>query len=95
MAKYMITWQLPPGTRNEAIKRFMGTDAARPPDGLKELGRWHAAKGDAGYLVVETENPKFITNWLLKWSDLMVYEVEPVITDEELGELFVKHGFGK
>ena len=95
MAKYMITWRLPPATRNEAIKRFMSTDARRAPEGLKELGRWHGARGDGGYLVVETDDPKFITNWLLKWSDLLPYEVEPVITDEELGELFQKHGLGK
>ena len=94
MATYMITWRLPPATRNESIKRFMNTDARRAPEGLTELSRWHAARGDGGYTVVETDHPKNITNWLLQWSDLLSYEVEPVITDEELGELFQKHGLG-
>ena len=72
----------------------MNTDARTAPEELKELGRWHAARGDGGYVVVETDDPKAITNWLLQWSDLLSYEVEPVISDEEMGELFQKHGLG-
>ena len=90
MAKYMVTWQVPPHARNEAIRRF-GTDARNAPDGLKVLGRWHTASIDAGYVVVETDDPKHIANWLLQWSDLLPYEVRPVVTDEELGALLEQH----
>ena len=55
----MITWHLPSANRNEAIKRF-ATAARNAPTGLKELGRWHAARADGGYLVVETDGPKNI-----------------------------------
>jgi hypothetical protein len=91
MAKYMITWRLSPANRNEAIKRF-ATGARHAPAGLKELGRWHAASADAGYLAVETDDPTHITNWLLQWSDLLPYEVVPVISDEELAASLQKHG---
>lgn len=91
MAKYMVTWRVPPSNRNEVIKRF-ATDARNAPAGIKELGRWHAARGDGGYLVLETDDPKNITNWILRWSDLLPYEVEPVIGDEEFADALQKQG---
>jgi hypothetical protein len=90
MPKYMITWKLSPAVRNEAIKRF-ATNARNVPAGLKEIGRWHAAGGGGGYSVVETDDPKHITNWVLQWSDLLPYDVEPVITDEELADSLQKN----
>lgn len=90
MAKYMVEWSVPRESRNEAIKRF-GTDASKAPAGLEILGRWHTASIDAGYVLVEASNPKDIANWVLQWSDLLPYEVRPVITDEELGDLLERH----
>ena len=92
MAQYMIRVRVSPENRNESIKRFMNTDAAKAPEGLKELGRWHTAPGDGAYIAVETDDPTTITNWVLRWSDLATFEVEPVISDVELGDLFQKHG---
>ena len=45
MAKYMITWELPPEVRNEAISRFMDGTSMQPPDGVSVLGRWFLATG--------------------------------------------------
>ena len=94
MAKYMITFHLDGTARNEAIKRFVSTGGAPPPEGLTELGRWHSVATDGGYSVVETDDPKAIADWILQWSDLLSYDVDPVIMDEELSELFEKHGLG-
>jgi hypothetical protein len=91
MAKYMVTWQLPHESRNEAIKRF-SVDSIRPPKGVKTLGQWHKASFGGGYSVVETNDPKLITEWVIRFSDIVPYEVAPVITDEEIGELIKKHG---
>ena len=94
MAVYMITSHYTSATRNEIIKRFMNTDARTAPEGLKELGRWHRAESNGSYIVVETDDPKAISDWLLQWTDLASFEVQAVLTDEELGELFQKHGLG-
>ncbi len=94
MAKYMLTWETPRENRNELIKRFMEGSAMQPPEGISFVGRWHGASGAVGWSVVETDDPKTITDWLLHWSDLLSYEVIPVIADEEFGELLQKHGLG-
>ncbi len=94
MAKYMVTWDIPPEVRNEAISRFMDGSSMQPPEGVSVVGRWFAAAGGDGWSVVETDDPKMISAWLLRWSDLLHYEVTPVITDEELGENIQKLGLG-
>lgn len=92
MAKYMITWDLPSDNRNEAIARFVDGAALEEPDGISLVSRWHSVAGGLGCSVVETDDPAAIMDWLLSWSDLLSYEVEPVITDEEFGGLLGKHG---
>lgn len=94
MANYMVTWNLPSEHRNEAIKRFMEGSALQAPDGVSLVCRWHAAAAGVGWVVVETDDPKTIADWLLHWSDLLSYEATPVLTDEEVGEMFQKHGLG-
>lgn len=84
MAKYMVTYELAPEHRDEAIKRF-STDARNAPEGVDAIGRWHSVSTGHGYLVVQTADPAKITGWLLKWSDIIAYEVDPVIDDDELG----------
>jgi len=93
MAKYMITWRLPAETRNVALKRFMEGSAMQPPEGVTHISRWHGVSG-LGWGVVETDDPKNIADWLLRWTDLISYDVFPVITDEEIGALLQKHGLG-
>ena len=92
MAKYMVMWDLPSETRNEAIKRFAAGGAEmEAPDGVTLVTRWHAVDGGSGFSVVETDDPKGIADWLLHWTDILTYQVVPVITDDELGELLQKH----
>jgi hypothetical protein len=92
MAKYMITWDLPMENRDEAIARFVDGAALEEPEGITLLSRWHSVAGGRGWSVVETADPASIMDWLLHWSDLLSYEVEPVITDDEFGGLLGKHG---
>jgi len=94
MACYMVTYQLPAANRNEAIKRFTDGSALQAPEGAKDLGRWHSANGRTGWSVVETDDPKILADWLLRWTDIISYDIEPVISDEEIGSLFQKHGLG-
>ena len=50
--KFMITWKIPPASYKEAIGRFLKT-AAKPPAGLKTVGRWHTAGSTSGFHLVE------------------------------------------
>ena len=92
MATYMVTYELPYVNRNEAIKRFVNGDALQDPAGAKTIARWHAAGGKIGWIAVETDDPAIITAWFLLWTDIMDYDITPVVSDEELGVAFGKAG---
>ncbi len=91
MAKYMIAWELPKENRNEAIDRFMEGSRLQPPDGVTHIDRWHSAAGGLGWGIAEADDPKHIADWIHNWSDLIDYEVYPILNDEEMGEVFAKH----
>jgi hypothetical protein len=93
MATYLVTYRLPAASRNEAISRFINNEAAMtPPDGVVSVGRWHTVTGKNGRYIVEADDPVGLADWVLHWTDIMTYEITPVVSDEELGGLFGKHG---
>ena len=54
--KYILSWNLPQGTYNATVKRFLETGGA-PPKGVELLGRWHGMNGQ-GFAVTESNDPK-------------------------------------
>ncbi len=81
-----ITYQLSPERRNDAQRRFKGTGAP-PPSGVTMTGRWHCAQGLRGFIVAETSDAEAIAKWLQEWTDLLSFEVTPVVSDEQLGRV--------
>lgn len=94
MATYMLTYRFSPEEQDEAIERFMEGSALDEPEGVETVARWHSAGGGNGWHVVETDDPQRITDFALKWGDLIEFDIAPVIDDEELVEIFQKHGHG-
>lgn len=77
-----VTYDYLPDSRDEVQERFKQTGAP-PPDGVTMIGRWHAAEGNRGWLVAETDEPDAIARWLQEWTDLISFEVTLVLTDEQ------------
>jgi hypothetical protein len=50
-------------------------------------GRWHCAQGLKGFLVAEASDAVAIAKWMQEWTDLLSFEVTPVLTDEELARV--------
>ena len=84
--KFMTTYALKPGVRDAALDRFKKTGGT-PPAGVKFLGRWHKAAGNAGFILVETGDAKLLGQWALDWNDLIVLEYFPVVDDAEFIEV--------
>jgi len=86
--KFMLTFAIRPETkaRDEAIERFK-TTGGQPPKGAKLLGRWTAADFSGGFDLLESEDPKALTEFALMWSDLMELKIAPVVDDGELGDV--------
>jgi hypothetical protein len=81
--KFILTFTLPPETRNEAIARFLETEG-QPPLGVTLLGRWTQLDLSGGYVLLESEDSQALTAFAHSWSDLLELTLAPVIEDQAL-----------
>ena len=83
--KFMLVFTTTPdkAKRNEAIARFLKT-GGQPPKGARLLGRWTRLDFSQGYDLLESDDPRALTEFALAWNDLMKIEIVPVIEDQEL-----------
>lgn len=83
---FHISYRLSPDHRNDVQKRFKSTGAP-PPGGVTMKGRWHSVNGNAGYIIAESTDIDAVGTWIQEWSDLLQFEVIPVLTDEQIGKI--------
>lgn len=79
---FHVTYTVSPNHRNAAQTRFQETGGL-PPEGVTMLGRWHSASGRRGFTVAEAVDAADIARWMQQWTDLLTFEITPVLTDEE------------
>ena len=89
--KFMLTFTLPPATRDEAIARFLET-GGQPPTGVTLLGRWTQLDLCGGVVLLESEDPKALTAFAHAWSDLLELTLAPVLEDQELSDVLKRAG---
>ena len=53
------------------------------PDGLRYVGSWVTEDLTRCYQIMETDDPALLDKWIASWSDLVDFEVHPVITSSE------------
>ena len=58
-------------------------DGGQPPKGAKLLGRWINADFSGGTVLMETDDPKVLTELSLGWTDTMALKIVPVIEDAD------------
>jgi hypothetical protein len=79
------------------IERFKGGDAVPvyrrfrdhgrlAPQGLTYVSSWVDTKFERCYQVMETDNPQLLDDWIAQWSDIVDFEVYPVVTSAEAAE---------
>jgi hypothetical protein len=83
---FMSIYTYQPGQRNEIIKRRLERGTA-VPEGVKVIGEWTDIGGHRGFMVFEAQDPKVIMGTTLAWSDLLEFEIVPVIETEEVMKL--------
>ena len=91
--KFMLLFKITSdkAKRNEAIQRFL-KKGGQPPKGAKLLGRWTAADFSHGFDLLESDDPKALTQFALEWSDLMEQQITPVVEDRDLLEVLKATG---
>ena len=80
--RFMITFPLTHHAYKERVSRFLQTGAP-PPDGVTVHGRWFTASHSKGFMLAEADDPKALFRYASEWADIMDFEIEPVVTDDE------------
>lgn len=76
------------------VERFKDNDAAPvyrrfrekgrlAPDGLNYLSSWVDAEFKRCFQLMETGDRNLLEEWMANWSDIVEFEVFPVMTSEE------------
>jgi hypothetical protein len=56
------------------------------PAGLSYVSSWINDKMDRCYQLMETEDRALLDQWMANWSDIVDFEVHPVISSKEAAE---------
>jgi hypothetical protein len=81
------------------IEHFRGGDAAPvyarfrergrlAPDGLRYVASWVTADLRRCYQVMECDDRRLLDEWIAAWSDLVDFEVVPVVTSADAAAAF-------
>jgi hypothetical protein len=87
--RFMLTYTLKPEARDAAIARFLQTQGA-PPEGVQMLGRWQTVGSLGGFTLCESNDAAKIADWVFAWSDLLTFQVAPVLDDQEFGAMLAR-----
>ncbi len=56
------------------------------PDGLKYIASWVDSRMERCYQVMETDDTALLDQWMANWSDLVEFEVHPVMTSADAAD---------
>jgi hypothetical protein len=56
------------------------------PEGLRYVSSWIDEKLERCFQLMETSDPKLLDEWIASWSDIVEFEVYPVISSNEAAE---------
>ena len=81
---FAITYRIKTENRDAAQKRFMAGGGLPPDAGVKMVQRWHAVGGLRGFVIAEASDAVAIGKWMQEWTDLLTFDVTPILNDEEI-----------
>jgi hypothetical protein len=87
---YMVIERFRDGKAVPVYRRFR--DVGRlAPDGLRYVASWVTTDMTRCYQVMECDDAALIARWTERWSDLVEFEVIPVITSAEASAAIAPH----
>jgi hypothetical protein len=85
MSLYMVIESFNNGDALPIYRRFR--DHGRmAPEGLSYVSSWVTEKLDRCYQVMETADRSLLDRWVANWSDIVQFEVIPVLTSQQAAE---------
>ena len=83
--RYMVIEDFKPGKVGEIYQRLRDSGRHMPP-GLVYVGSWITDDMSRCYQVMECDDRALIDEWISHWTDLMEFQVVPVISSAEAME---------
>jgi hypothetical protein len=68
------------------VYRRLRASGRMAPEGLVYVSSWVDHKLERCYQVMETHDRALLDEWIAHWSDLIDFEVHPVVTSQEAAE---------
>jgi len=79
---YMVVEHFKNGNAVPVYRRFRESGRMMP-EGLAYVSSWVDDKLERCYQVMETHDRALLDAWMANWSDLIDFEVYPVVTSKE------------
>jgi hypothetical protein len=67
----------------KAVYRRFREKARQMPEGLGFVGSWVTADLDRCFQLMESERVELLQQWVAQWSDLVEFEIVPVVAGKE------------
>lgn len=85
MPLYMVVEHFRNGDAKPVYQRFRER-GRMAPGGLTYVSSWVSENLTTCYQVMETSDRSLLDRWMQHWSDLVEFEVHPVITSQEAAQ---------
>ena len=69
----------------KSIYRRLRDKGRMMPDGLKFVSSWVSADVSRCFQLMECDDVTLFQRWVAEWSDLMEFEIVPVVAGKETG----------
>lgn len=77
----IVTWK--PEHKIEMVKRSQEKGSMRP-EGIKFINEWVDVSGGKSFSLFEANNSNDILSWVTVWTDIMEFEITPVMELDEV-----------
>ena len=79
---YMVIETFKEGCASKIYQRF-DEHGRMTPEGLTYVNSWVDAEVTRCYQLMECEDASILKEWTAKWSDLVDFEIVPLVSSEE------------
>jgi hypothetical protein len=81
----MIVEHFKNGDPKPVYRRF-GERGRMAPEGLQYVSSWVDEKLERCFQLMETSDISYLNEWIANWSDIVDFEIYPVISSKEAAE---------
>jgi hypothetical protein len=82
---YMVVEHFKGGDAVPVYRRFR-EQGRLAPEGLSYVSSWVDVKFERCYQLMETADRRLLDEWMARWSDIVDFEVHPVVTSAQAAE---------